>query len=146
MITRYNYKWVKPVRISDSIKEDYELIKKIVPVSFNEDKSVKEYTEEISYKCTRSKWSDFVKSFDIGSVSDQVMSHLTKGTPLITAHTLPAGDYTHDAILKAAEFKRKLDESGLTIDELVSILNKKSDSSSIAVNDSDKKDEVIHNG
>ena len=43
MITRYNFKWSKPDKISCPIKEDFELIKVIEPISFNEDKTINEY-------------------------------------------------------------------------------------------------------
>lgn len=120
MITRYNYKWQKPVIISEPIKEDYELVRIIEPVSFNEDKSIKEYKERFEYVVKQTKWADFIKSFDIGSISEQVMNHLTKGTPLVTGHTLPHGDYTPEAIEKGAKLKRELESKGITFDMLVS--------------------------
>ena len=120
MTTRYNYKWVAPEKKSDPIKRDYELIKIIEPVSFNDDgKTIKEYVEREEYVCHESLWSDFIKSFDLGSVSEQVINHLTKGTPLVTGHVLPDGDYTPESLLKGAAVKREMESKGITIDMLV---------------------------
>ena len=123
MITRYNRKWEKPEKKSCPIKEEYELIKVIEPISFNEDKTIKEYREIESYKVKKTKWSDFIASFDLGSVSEQVLNHLQKGTPLITAHTLPDGDYTKESIMKGAEIKQVLDSKGITLDMLLEAYN-----------------------
>lgn len=124
MNTRYNYKWKKPEKVSSPIKEDYELIKIIEPISFNEDKTIKEYKEIDSYKCHKSKWHDFIQSFNLGTVSEQVLNHLKKGTPLVTAHTLPAGDYTPDALLKGAEIKREMSSKGITLEMIYDALTK----------------------
>lgn len=124
MITRYNYEWKKPERVSSPIKEDYELIKIIEPISFNDDKTIKEYKENDSYKLKKSKWCDFIKSFDLGSVSDQVFNHLKKGTPLVTAHTLPSGDYTSESLLKGAEIKREMSSKGITLEMIYDALTK----------------------
>lgn len=115
MITRYNYKWKKPERISCPIRYEYELITIIEPISFNDDKSIKEYKEIQKYNVRKSYWKDFIKSFDIGSISEQVMNHLTKGTPLITAHTLPDGDYTSESLIKGAEIVREMRAKGITL-------------------------------
>lgn len=120
MISRYSYKWVEPFKCSTPIKIDYELVKKIVPISFNADKSVKEYIEEEKFVERKSKWSDYIASFDIGSPSEQVLNHLTKGTPLVTTHTLPHADYTQ--LSKGAEALRFLRERGITLDMLNSAL------------------------
>lgn len=129
MNIRINNSWTKPVLISCPIKEDYELVKIIEPVSFNEDKTIKEYKERYIYKVTKTKWSDFIKSFDLGTISEQVMNHLTKGTPLVTAHTLPAGDYTSSSLEKGAAIKKEMAEKGITLDmiiEAVKTANKES--------------------
>ena len=89
MTSRFNWVWTAPVLQSTPIKIDYEAKSKIIPISFNDDKSVKEYVEETIFVEKKSKWKDYIKSFDLGSPSEQVISHLTKGTPLVTAHTLP---------------------------------------------------------
>ena len=57
MITRYNFKWSKPDKISCPIKEDFELIKVIEPISFNEDKTINEYKEIGSITLISSKSS-----------------------------------------------------------------------------------------
>ena len=49
------------------------------------------------------------------------MDHIQKGTPLVTAHTLPAADYTE--IAKGAEIKREMAEKGITIDMIVKAVN-----------------------
>lgn len=116
MISRYSYKWVEPIKRCTPIKIDYELCTKIVPVSFNDDKSVKEYVEKEFYIERKSKWSDYIKSFDIGSPSEQVLNHLTKGTPLVTTHTLPHADFTQ--LSKGAEALKFLRDKGITLDML----------------------------
>lgn len=129
MITRTNpyFKWVAPVKVSTPIKEEYELVTIIEPISFNEDKTIKEYKEITKWKCKNSKWSDFIKSFDIGSIQEQVMNHLTKGTPLITAHTLPAGDYTQASLLKGAEIVREMNSKGITLEMIEEALKASSE-------------------
>lgn len=136
MTTRYNYKWVAPEKKSEPIKIDYELVKRIKPISFNEDKSVKEYVEEEIYVEKKTKWADFIKSFNIGSISEQVMNHLTKGTPLITGHTLPAGDYTPSSLLKGAEIKREMESKGITLEMIYEALTKQV-ASSVKVQESE---------
>lgn len=116
MTTRYNRKWSAPEIKSSPFKEEYQLITLIEPISFNEDKTVKEYKEISKYVVKKSKWTDFIKSYDLGSPSEQVISHLTKGTPLITAHTLPAGDYTPQSLLKGAEIVREMKAKGVTLE------------------------------
>lgn len=124
MITRFNY---QPVPKRDSSKDDvfykcsYE--KKIRVLSTQKDGSVDKYTEEHFWKKEKCSWQDFIKSYNLGSVCQQVMDHLTKGTPLVTAHTLPAGDYTQ--IEKGAEIKREMAEKGLTLDMIVNAVNEK---------------------
>lgn len=124
MITRYNYKWEKPVKVSTPVREEFELITVIEPISFNDDKTIKEYKEIQKYVCHKTKWSDFIKSFDIGSPSEQVLNHLEKGTPLITGHTLPDGDYTKESLLKGAEIKRVIESNGITLDMIVEAIRK----------------------
>ena len=116
MITRYNFKWTKPVKKSTPIKVEFEYISLIDPISFNDDKSVKEYKLVERYVKHESYWKDFIKSFDLGSISEQVLNHITKGTPLVTAHTLPAGDYTPDSLKKGVEIVREMREKGITLD------------------------------
>ena len=120
MISRFSRKWTPPIPQSCPIKVEYELKTKIHPISFNDDKSVKEYTEEGVWIEHKSKWSDYLKSFDIGSPSEQVLEHLTKGTPLITAHTLPYGDYSN--ISKGAEIVAEMRKKGITLDMIESAL------------------------
>ena len=124
MITRYNYKWEKPVKKSSPIKEEFELVTIIEPISYNEDdkKTVKEYKEITKWVSKKSLWHDFIKSFDIGSISEQVLNHLEKGTPLITAHTLPAGDYRPESVLKGAEILREMQSKGITLEMLESAI------------------------
>lgn len=129
MITRYNRKWLAPAVKSCPVKHDYELIKKIIPISFNEDKSVKEYKEEESWVDHKSKWCDYIKSFDIGSPSEQILEHLMKGTPLITAHSLPHGDYTSESLLKGAEIVREMKSKGVTLEMIESALKASTESS-----------------
>lgn len=115
MITRYNFEWSAPEKKSCPIKEEFELVTLIEPISFNEDKTIKEYKEISKYVCKKSKWHDFIESFDIGTISEQVMNHITKGTPLVTTHTLPAGDYTPSSLLKGAEIVREMREKGISL-------------------------------
>lgn len=138
MLTRYNYKWTKPEKISCPVKEEWKLVKRIEPISFNEDKTIKEYREIEEYVCSKSKWSDFIESFNLGSVSEQVINHLTKGTPLVTAHTLPDGDYTSDALLKGAAIKREMAAKGITLEMLIDALSSKVEEK--------KESEVAENG
>jgi len=118
MITRYNYKWSAPEEKSSPVKLDYELVTLIEPISFNEDKTVKEYREVSKYVIKKSLWADFIKSYDLGTVSDQVMNHITKGTPLVTSSTLPPGDYTPSSLLKGAEIIREMRSKGITLEML----------------------------
>ena len=120
MISRFSRKWTPPITQSCPIRSEFELVTKIQPLSFNEDKSVKEYTEEDIWIVHKSKWSDYIKSFDIGSPSEQVIDHLTKGTPLITAHTLPYGDYTN--LNKGAEIVAEMRKKGITLEMIESAL------------------------
>lgn len=123
MTTRYNRKWSAPKRISCPLKEEYQLVTVIEPISFNDDKTVKEYKEISKYVVKKSKWADFIKSYDLGSPSEQVISHLTKGTPLITTHTLPAGDYTPQSLLKGAEIVREMKAKGVTLEMIEQALS-----------------------
>ena len=115
MISRFNY---KPVEKRDSSHDDefstFKLIKQLKVLSTNKDGSVDKYIEKSVWKKEKSSWKDFIKSYSIGSVSEQVIDHLTKGTPLVTAHTLPSGDYT--SIGKGAEIKHEMAEKGITLD------------------------------
>lgn len=133
MITRYSYKWKKPEKKAEPIKKEYEYIKVIEPISFNEDKSVKEYKEREEYILHETLWADFINSFDIGSVSEQIINHLTKGTPLVTAHVLPDGDYTSQSLLKGAEVKREMDSKGITLDMIVEAVKKANNEASVNV-------------
>lgn len=139
MTTRYNYKWKKPLEKSSPIKEEYELITQIEPISYNEDKTIKEYKEKTIYVVKKSLWSDFIKSYDIGSISEQIMNHLTKGTPLITAHTLPSGDYTPESLLKGAEIVREMQSKGITLDMIEEALK-------VSLNETKLESEVVSNG
>lgn len=131
MITRYNRKWSKPIEVSTPYKEEYELITLIEPISYNEDKTVKEYKEISKYVVKKSLWEDYIKSFDIGSIQEQVMNHISKGTPLITAHTLPAGDYTPESLLKGAEIVRQMNAQGVTLEMIESALKSQSNEEAI---------------
>lgn len=145
MISRFNRVWKAPIPQSCPIKIEYELVTKIRPISFNEDKSVNEYTEEDIWVERKSKWLDYLKSFDIGSPSEQVINHISKGTPLITAHTLPYGDYTN--LNKGAEIVAEMRKKGITLEMIESALQAEKDNSSKKVDsssgevvpDSDKK-------
>ena len=139
MISRYNRKWSAPVLQATPDKIEYELITIIEPISFNPDKTIKEYREKSSYVEKRTKWKDFIKSFDIGSPSEQVMNHLTKGTPLITAHTLPAGDYTPQNLLKGAEIVREMKAKGITLDMIETAFNMPDSNSSDGGNNDGKE-------
>lgn len=125
MISRFSRKWEAPIPQSCPIKVEYELVNKIHPLSFNGDKSVKEYTEEDIWIPKKSKWSDYLKSFDIGSPSEQVLNHLSKGTPLITAHTLPYGDYTN--LNKGAEIVAEMRKKGITLEMIETALKAEKD-------------------
>lgn len=129
MSSRFNWVWEAPPLQESPIKVDVTIKTKINPISFNEDKSVKEYTEENIYVEKKSKWSDYIKSFDIGSPSEQIISHLTKGTPLVTAHTLPYGDYTQANLLKGADIVRQMKASGITLEMIESVLASANDTS-----------------
>lgn len=135
MISRFNY--VKPKK-RDSSKDDefenYEYVKRIRVISTNKDGSVDKYVEECVWTSEKSSWKDFIKSYDLGSVSKQVMDHLSKGTPLVTAHTLPPADYTK--IGKGAEIKREMEQKGITLDMVKQAL------SEMLVSKEVKKEEV----
>ncbi len=128
MISRFNY---TPVASRDSSNDDvfykYELKEKIKVLSTNKDGSVKDYVKEQVWTKTKSSWKEFIASYDLGSVSKQVKDHLTKGTPLLTAHTLPAGDYTQ--LQKGAEIKKEMSEKGITLEMLIEAFNKANNSS-----------------
>lgn len=138
MITRFNY---VPVAPRDTSHDDefykYSYEKRIKAISNNKDGSVKDYVEEFFWKKEKSSWKDFIESYDLGSTSKQVIDHLTKGTPLITAHTLPSGDYTQ--LEKGAEIKREMAEKGITLDMLVQALK---EANSVAEVKEEKKVEV----
>lgn len=133
LTTRYNRKWTPPEKKSCPFKTEYELITIIEPVSYNDDKTIKEYKEIGKYEVKKSKWRDYIKSFDIGSPSEQVMNHLTKGTPLITGHTLPPGDYTKDTLLKQAEIVREMKAKGITLDMIESAMKSSENGGSVNV-------------
>ncbi len=122
MITRFNY--VLP-KLRDSSHDDerfiWKLVKTIRVLSTNKDGSVDKYVEDDVWVKEKDSWSEFIKSYDLGSVSEQVINHITKGTPLVTAHTLPAGDYTK--LEKGAEIKREMAQKGITLEMLVQALN-----------------------
>lgn len=119
MISRFNRKWTPPVKICCPDKLEYELVTIIEPISFNDDKkTIKEYKEIQKYVVRKTKWKDFIKSFDLGSPSEQVLNHIYKGTPLVTAHTLPAGDYRSETLLKSAEIVREMNSKGITLEML----------------------------
>lgn len=123
MNTRYNFKWTAPKVVESPIKEEFELITLIEPISFNDDKTIKEYKEVQKYVVKKSKWNEFIESYDLGSPNEQLMNHFTKGTPLITSHTLPAGDYTPKSLLKGAEIVREMQAKGITLEMLESAYN-----------------------
>lgn len=118
MITRFNY--VKP-QTRDSSHDDefktYEYKTRIKVLSTHKDGSVDKYIEESYFEEESSSWSDYINSFNLGSVSEQVMNHLSKGTPLVTAHVLPSADYTK--LEKGAEIKREMTEKGISFDMIV---------------------------
>ena len=118
MITRWNYQ-APPKRDSsqDDIFYTYKLVKKIKPITTNKDGSVKDYTEEEYWEKEKNSWKEYSDSFSLGSVHEQVLNHLQKGTPLITAHTLPDGDYTQ--LEKGAKIRKELAEKGLTLDMIM---------------------------
>ena len=122
MITRFNY---KPVEKRDSSHDDefsnFSYEKKIIVLSTNKDGSVDKFVEKSFWKEKKSSWSEYVQSFNIGTVQEQVMDHLTKGTPLVTAHVLPSADYTK--IEKGAEIKREMSEKGISLEMLVQAFN-----------------------
>lgn len=122
MITRFKYVPVKPRDTSsDDIFYKYSYEKKIKVLTKNDDGSVKDYVEEHFWKKEKNSWKEFIDSYDIGSVEEQVINHLTKGTPLVTAHTLPAGDYRN--LEKGAEIKREMAQKGITLEMLVNAIN-----------------------
>lgn len=121
MNTRFNY--VKP-EPRDSSQDDvfYKWIvdKKIRVLSTQKDGSVDSYVEELFWKKEKCSWADFIKSYDLGSVQEQVMNHIETGAPLVTANTLPAGDYTK--LEKGAQIKREMAQNGITLEMLVQAL------------------------
>lgn len=123
MITRFNYVLPEPRDASqDDVFYKWSLEKKIRVLNTQKDGSVDNYVEEEFWKKEKCSWRDFIESYNLGSVQEQVMNHLTKGTPLVTAHTLPAGDYTK--LEKGAEINREMKEKGITIEMLVEAFNK----------------------
>lgn len=137
MNSRFNYKFIKK---RDCSKDDefssFKLLKKINVLSTSKDGSVEKYTESSVWKEEKSSWKDFIKSYDLGSVSDQVINHLIRGTPLITAHVLPSGDYS--SIGLGAEIVQEMESKGITLDMIVSAVNK-----SIQPIVEEKKDPVL---
>ena len=123
MKARYNFVWSAPKEISTPLKVEYDYISQIEPISFNDDKTVKEYKEKCFFVEKKSLWKDYIKSFDLGSISDQVINHITRGTPLVTSHTLPPGDYSKENLLKGAEVVRELQSKGITLDMLEKYLS-----------------------
>lgn len=123
MKARYSFKWSKPEEISTPVKVEYEYITQIEPISYNEDKTLKEFKEKTLFVEKKSLWKDYIKSFDLGSISDQVINHITRGTPLVTSHTLPPGDYTNEHLLKSAEVVREMQSKGITLDMLEKYLS-----------------------
>lgn len=138
MSSRFND---EPVKKRDSSHDDemikYEYKQRMKVLSTNKDGSVDKYVEEGYWQEEKSSWSDFINSYDLGSVQEQVMSHIEKGTPLITAHTLPPADYTK--LEKGAEIKREMSEKGISIDQLV-------DAITSAMAEKAKASEVVEEG
>lgn len=127
MNTRFNY--VKPEprdNSQDDVFYKWTLEKKIRVLNTQKDGSVDNYVEEEIWKKEKCLWSEFIKSYDFGSVQEQVIDHLTKGTPLVTAHTLPSGDYTR--LQKGAEIKKEMVEKGITLEMLIDALKSQSSS------------------
>lgn len=118
MISRFNYEENKK---RDSSKDDefskFSYEKRMKVLSTNKDGSVDKYVEENYWKEEKGSWKEFMKSYDLGSPSEQVKDHIKKGTPLVTAHTLPYGDYT--TLEKGAEIKREMSEKGITLEMVV---------------------------
>lgn len=138
MNSRFNYEPVKPRdKSQDDIFIKYSYEKKIRVLSTQKDGSVDKYVEEPYWKEEKCSWSDFIKSYDLGSVSEQVINHITKGTPLVTAHTLPAGDYTK--LEKGAEIKREMASKGITMEMLIEAYEEANRKAASVV---DKKEEV----
>lgn len=123
MNTRFNY---QPPKSRDNSRDDefsnFEYKKKMRVISTQKDGSVDKYEEISEFVEEKSSWSEFVESYNLGSVQEQVMDHITKGTPLVTAHTLPAGDYTQ--LEKGAEIKREMAEKGITLDMITEAVSK----------------------
>ena len=122
MISRFNY---KPLKKRDSSHDDefskFSYEKELEVISYKEDKrTIDKYREKTFWKKEKNSWSEFIKSYDLGSVQDQVMNHLTKGTPLVTAHVLPPADYTK--LEKGAEIKREMIEKGISLEMVVSAI------------------------
>lgn len=122
MNSRFNYLFIKKRdRSKDDEFSSFKLIKKINVLSTAKDGSVEKYIETSAWKEEKSSWKDFIKSYDLGSVSDQVINHLTRGTPLITAHVLPSGDYS--SIGLGAEVVKEMQSKGITLDMIVQAIN-----------------------
>ena len=119
MISRFNYKPIKKRNSSNDDEFDsFTYEKEIEVISYKEDKkTVDKYREKSFWKKRKNSWSEFIKSFDLGSVQEQVMNHLTKGTPLVTAHVLPPADYTK--LEKGAQIKREMIEKGVSLEMVV---------------------------
>lgn len=122
MISRFNY---KPIKKRDSSHDDefstFTYEKELEVVSYKEDKkTIDKYREKSFWKKEKNSWSEFIKSYDLGSVQEQVMNHLTKGTPLVTAHVLPPADYTK--LEKGAEIKREMMEKGVSLEMVVAAI------------------------
>lgn len=119
MRNRFDY---QPIKKRDSSQDDvfytYSYEDKIIVISKHEDGSVDKYEKRPFWKKVKNSWKEYISTFDLGSVSQQVMDHITKGTPLVTAHTLPSADYTQ--LEKGASIKREMAEKGISLDEIVS--------------------------
>lgn len=144
MITRFNYVKVNPRDSStDDIFFKFSYVKRIKVLSTNKDGSVDKYVEQSFWKKEKCSWKDFIASYDLGSVSEQVINHISKGTPLVTAHTLPAGDYTQ--IEKGAQIKREMAEKGVTLEMLTQAFieaNKKASETSVSKEDTSASKEA----
>lgn len=123
MNTRVNYKLPKQRDNShDDEFSKYDYKSKMRVLSTQKDGSVDKYEETSEFVEEKSSWSEFIGSYNLGSIQEQVMDHITKGTPLVTAHTLPAGDYTK--LEKGAEIKREMQEKGITVDMIIEGVSK----------------------
>lgn len=125
MISRFDYEEPKQRDSShDDEMKKYSYEKRMKVLSKNKDGSVDKYIEENYWKEEKSSWSDYINSFNLGSPQEQMINHLTKGTPLVTAHTLPAGDYTK--LMKGAEIRREMQEKGITLEMIIQALSEES--------------------